>query len=62
LALDEDTCVQILDECGYLPSSGMAKVDLFDLPSGLNASEIKRFLQKNGARSADRAVLKTIFR
>jgi hypothetical protein len=27
----------------------MAKVDLLDLPSGLNASETKRSLQKNGA-------------
>jgi hypothetical protein len=48
LGLDEDTCVKILDESGFLATSGIAKVDLLHVPSGLSASETKRYLLENG--------------
>jgi hypothetical protein len=49
LGLDEDTCVKILDEAGFLATRGIASVDLLHIPSGLSASETKRYLLKNGA-------------
>ena len=49
LALDKDTCFKILDQAGFLPTCGIAKVDLLDIPSGLSASETKRYLLENGA-------------
>jgi hypothetical protein len=39
LAIDEDACVKILDEAGFLPMSGIATVDLLDIPHGLSARE-----------------------
>ena len=38
LAIDEDACVKILDEAGFLPMSGIATVDLLDIPHGLSYS------------------------
>ena len=49
LGLDNDTCIQILDEGGFLPTSGVVLVDLHDIPSGLSAEETKRFLREHGA-------------
>jgi hypothetical protein len=49
LGLDEDTSVKILDEAGFLATRGIASVDLLHIPSGLSASETKRYLLKNGA-------------
>ena len=49
LGLDEDTCVEILDEAGFLATHGIASVDLLQIPSGLSATETKRYLLKNGA-------------
>src|ERR1700723_3371731 len=49
LGLDEDTCVKIPDEAGFLATRGIASVDLLHIPSGLSASETKRYLLKNGA-------------
>ena len=48
LALDHDSCVQILDEAGFLPSSGWGMVNLCNVPDGLTAKETKRFLQEYG--------------
>src|SRR5579864_5711427 len=48
--LDDKTCIQILDESGFLRTSGIVLVDLHDVPSGLSAEETKRFLRENGAR------------
>jgi hypothetical protein len=48
LALDQDGCVQILRESGFLPTGPVA-VNLGDIPKGLNAEELERFLRKNGA-------------
>lgn len=51
LALDEDTCVQILRESGFLPTGPVGVVNLGDIPEGLNAEELARFLRKNGAET-----------
>ena len=49
LALDEDTCVRILRECGFLPTGPVGVVNLGVIPKGLNAEELERFLRKDGA-------------
>jgi hypothetical protein len=51
LALDEDACLQILRESGFLPDGPhFAAVNLLQIPDGLNAGELKRFLRENGAK------------
>jgi hypothetical protein len=49
LALDEDTCVGILRECGFLPTGHCGLVKLGSIPDGLNAKETERFLREKGA-------------
>jgi hypothetical protein len=51
LALDEDRCVQILDECGFLPIGPFGVVHLSGIPDGLSAKELENYLRKNGAES-----------
>ena len=51
LALDQDTCLRILGECGFLPTGPVGVVNLGDIPDGLNAEELERFLRKNGAET-----------
>ena len=53
LALDEDTCVRILRESGFLPTGAMGIVNLGVIPKGLNAEELERFLRKDGAVTRD---------
>jgi hypothetical protein len=49
LALDTDTCLQILNECGYIPTRRFAVADFGKIPDGLNAAETEALLRKNGA-------------
>jgi hypothetical protein len=52
LALDVDTCLQILRECGFLPtvnSNGLRVVALYSVPKRLSAEETERFLREKGA-------------
>jgi hypothetical protein len=51
LAFDGETCVQILRECGFLPTSGVGihVVNLGKIPDGLNAEDTERFLREKGA-------------
>jgi hypothetical protein len=49
LALDQDTCLQILGECGFLPTGPIGLVDLCNTPDGLTAAETERFLRDNAA-------------
>lgn len=49
LALDRNTCIQILDEGGFLPSHGFSGVSLCDVPEGLNADELERYPREHGA-------------
>ena len=47
---DNDTCVKILEESGYLRATGgISMVRLIDIPDGLNAKETERFLRERGA-------------
>lgn len=50
LALDEDRCIEILGECGFLPTGPVfAAVSLCRIPKGLNAKETERYLRENGS-------------
>ena len=51
LALDQDRCVEILRECGHLPTGPMGLVNLGRVPRGLNARELERFLRERGAET-----------
>lgn len=50
IGLDKDTCIQILDEGGFLRKRGYMSVNLGLIPDGLSAEETKRFLLENGAK------------
>jgi hypothetical protein len=50
LALDPDRCIQILRECGFLPTGPVGLVNLGEIPDGLDAEELERFLRKDGAQ------------
>ena len=49
LALDQDKCIQILRECGSLPTGPVGVVNLGQIPRGLNAEELETFLREDGA-------------
>jgi hypothetical protein len=52
LALDRDRCIEILRECGHLPTGpGFGIVNLCEIPDGLNAQELERYLRKDGAET-----------
>ena len=51
LALDQDRCIEILRDSGFLPTGPVGVVNLGDIPEGLNAEELERFLRKNGAET-----------
>ena len=52
LALDQNTCLRILGEAGFLPTGRMGIVDLGGIPDGLDAAALEKFLRENGARLA----------
>jgi hypothetical protein len=52
LALDQDRCIQILRECGFLPTGPIGLVNLGHIRDGLNAEELERFLRENGAETS----------
>jgi hypothetical protein len=48
----QDRCLQILRECGFLPTGpGFGLVNLCQIPDGLNADELERFLREDGAET-----------
>jgi len=49
-ALSDDRCIQILDEAGFLHTSGFGGVNLIDIPDGLSAKETETFLRESGAQ------------
>jgi hypothetical protein len=51
LALDFDRCVDILGECGFLPSTRFGVLNFCGIPDGLNAKELENYLRKNGAET-----------
>ena len=50
LALDNDACVQILREGGFLCGPAVRVVRLDDIPDGLDATNLEKFLRENGSR------------
>ena len=51
LALDQDRCMQILRESGFLPTGPVGVVNLGQIPDGLNAEELERYLREDGAET-----------
>jgi hypothetical protein len=51
LALDQDRCIQILRESGFLPTGPVGLVNLGQIPDGLDAEELERYLRENGAET-----------
>ena len=52
LALDQDRCIEILRECGHLPTGpGFGIVNLWEIPDGPNAQELETYLRKDGAQT-----------
>jgi len=51
LALDADRCMNILGECGFLPTERFGIVDFLQVPDGLNAEQLERFLRANGSET-----------
>jgi len=50
IALDEDRCIEILRECGFLPTGPtLAVVNLRKVPNGLNPKETERYLRENAS-------------
>jgi hypothetical protein len=49
LALEQDPCIQILRECGFLPTGAIGLVNFCDIPAGMNAEGTERFLRERGA-------------
>ena len=50
-ALDMDTCLGILGECGFLPTGRIGVVNLLHIPFDLSAEELERFLREKGAET-----------
>ena len=46
---DHDRYIEILRECGYLPTGPMGVVNFCSMPKGMNAEETERFLRERGA-------------
>ena len=53
LALDMNRCVDILRECGYLPTGRIGLVSFLDIPSHMSAEELERFLREKGREACD---------
>ena len=51
LAMEQDKCIEILRECGFLPTGRFGVVNLCQIPDGLNAEELEKFLRENGAET-----------
>ena len=49
LAVEQDRCLEILRECGFLPTGPCGVVNLGKISPGLNAEETERFLRDDGA-------------
>lgn len=43
--------MQILGECGFPPKGPVGVVNLGDIPNGLNAEQLERFLREHGAET-----------
>ena len=50
-ALDQDRCIEILGECGFLPKTRFGVLSFCGIPDGLNAKELEKYLRTNGAET-----------
>ena len=48
-ALDRDRCIEILGECGFLPTVRFVVLNYMNIPDGLNTKELEQYLRRNGA-------------
>ena len=46
---DQDASIQILRECGFLPTGPIGVVNFCAIPAGMNTEEAERFLRERGA-------------
>jgi hypothetical protein len=51
LALEQDRCIEILGECGFLPPGPIGLLNMRAIPDRLNARETERFLRERGAET-----------
>jgi hypothetical protein len=51
LALDQDRCIKILGECGFLPKTRFGVLSFCGILDGLNAKELEQYLRRNGAET-----------
>jgi hypothetical protein len=49
-ALDNKACVEILRESGYLRGGRIRVIRLIDIPDGLDAVELAKFLREHGGK------------
>ena len=49
-ALDQDRCIEILGECGFLPTVRFIVLNFMGIPEGLNAKELEQYLRRNRAQ------------
>ena len=49
LALDQVRCIEILRECGFLPTGTLGLANFGKIPDGLYTKETERFLREQGA-------------
>ena len=52
LALDQDRCIEILGEGGFLSDAPISCVNFLNIPKGMNAEETERFLREHGAETS----------
>ena len=53
LALNQDRCIEIFGESGFLPTGRFGVVNLCQIPDGLNATDLERLLREHGAETRD---------
>jgi hypothetical protein len=50
-ALDQEMCIEILSQSGFLPTGPVGLVNLLDLPENLSAEELLTFLRERGGET-----------
>jgi len=49
-ALDRDRCIEILGECGFLPTVRFVVLNYMNIPDGLNTKELGQYLRRHRAQ------------
>jgi len=53
LALDQDKCIEILRETGFLPTGPVGLLSFRHVPAGLNAEETEKYLRDHAEEICD---------